>query len=246
MKCITSPALDDTQIVSYIEGEADGSIVAHINKCPFCSERAGRWALLQNRLKKQLYRFDCPTSMDLGEYHLGLLPAPKVLLVAKHLRDCSLCRHEVAELENFLEDPAQEVSLLGAAKVLIARLINGLAESGMQDKNGFSPAVPVLRGNTKGPLTFKADSVVIILDIQPSDEGKVNILGQVAADSTDDQDQWTGALVEIRLGSHLEFSSTLDDLGSFQAEGLVPGTKELRITSQNKSLTVISNFEVSM
>jgi hypothetical protein len=39
MNCITSPALDDTQILSYIEGEADDVVVAHIKECPFCSER---------------------------------------------------------------------------------------------------------------------------------------------------------------------------------------------------------------
>ena len=52
MKCITSPALDDTQIMSYIEGEADESVVAHMRECPYCSERAEQWTLLQKDLKK--------------------------------------------------------------------------------------------------------------------------------------------------------------------------------------------------
>src|SRR6266498_2647150 len=125
MKCITSPALDDIQIVSYIEGEADDGVVAHIKECLFCRERANRWTLLQNGLREQLYRVTCPTPVELGDYHLGLLPAPQVLVIAQHVRECPLCRREVADLKNFLDDLAPEISLLGAARVLIARLISG-------------------------------------------------------------------------------------------------------------------------
>jgi hypothetical protein len=236
MKCITSPALDDIQIVSYVEGEADDIVVAHIKKCPFCTERANRWTLLQNRLRKQLYRVTCPTPVELGDYHLGLLTAPQVLVIAQHVRECPLCSREVADLENFLDDLAPEVSLLGAARVLIARLING-------NTGESAPTVAALRGEAKGPITLEADGIVIVLDIQPTNEGRVNILGQVAADN---QDQWTGALVELRQENELQFSIPVDDLGAFQAEGIKPGSKELRIIFKDSSLTVVSNFIVSI
>jgi hypothetical protein len=67
MKCISSPALDDVQILTFIEGEADDVIAAHIKECPFCREKADRWTRLQKGLQKQLYRVSCPTSMELGE-----------------------------------------------------------------------------------------------------------------------------------------------------------------------------------
>ena len=95
MECITSPALNDIQILSYVEGEADDRVVTHIKECQFCSERANRWTRLQTRLRKQLYRVTCPTPIELGDYHLGLLPAPQVLVVAQHVRGCPLCRREV-------------------------------------------------------------------------------------------------------------------------------------------------------
>ncbi len=243
MKCITSPALDDTQIVSYVEGEADDIVVAHIKECPFCSERANRWTLLQNSLRKQLYRVTCPTPLELGDYHLGFLPAPQMLVVAQHIRECPLCMREVVELENFLDDRASEVSLLGAAKVLIARLMSGQTESGKPGENGFIPSGVALRGEAKGLITLQADGMLIVLDLQPTDWGMINTLGQVAAD---DQDQWTGALVELRQDNELQFSTTVDDLGAFRFEGILPGSKELRITSKDSSLTVVSNFNVSI
>ncbi len=204
MKCITSPALDDIQIVSYIEGEADDGVVAHIKECLFCRERANRWTLLQNGLREQLYRVTCPTPVELGDYHLGLLPAPQVLVIAQHVRECPLCRREVADLKNFLDDLAPEISLLGAARVLIARLISG-------NIGDSAPTVAALRGEAKGPITLEADGIV----------------------------------VELRQGNELQFSTRVDDLGTFQSEGIMPGSKELRIISKDNFLTVVSNFEVS-
>jgi len=230
MKCITSPALDNVEIAMYIDGEADEAVVAHIAQCPFCNERAQQWSLLQNRLRKQLYRANCPTPMELGDYHLGLMPAPQALVVSQHMRECLLCKREVAVLDDFLTGLAPETNLLESAKVLVARLMNP------QAGNGLAPA---LRGEAKGPLTFESDGIVIILDIQPGDAGMLHILGQVAAE---DQDKWTGALVELRQDSKLQSSSTVDDLGAFRAETMIPGSKELRIIPKDGSLVVVSNF----
>jgi hypothetical protein len=125
MKCISSPALDDTQIVSYMEGEADAAVVAHIKECAFCRERANRWTLLQNRLKKELYRVTCPTPVELGDYHLGFLPDPQKLVVAQHVRECPLCRREVADLEEFLGEPTPQPGFVGSIEMLVASLVSG-------------------------------------------------------------------------------------------------------------------------
>ena len=237
MKCITSPALEDTQIVSYIEGEADAAVVSHLKECAFCREKADRWTLLQNGLKKQLYRVTCPTSMELGDYHLGLLSDPQKLIVAQHVRECPSCRREIAMLEDFfLAEPLMAASLVGKAKMLIARLVGG-------NTGDPAPAFAALRGEAKGPLTFEADGVVIVLDIQPTDGGTASILGQVAAE---DQDRWTEARVEVQQDGEPEFSTTVDDLGAFHTEGLIPGFKELRIVSKDGSLVVVPKFEISI
>jgi hypothetical protein len=232
MKCISSPALDNVEIASYVEGEADEATVAHIKQCPFCSERARQWTLLQNRLREQFYRVNCPTPMELGDYHLGFLSDSQKLGIPQHVRECLLCRQEVAILENFLSTLAPESNLLGAAKVRIARLM------GAQAENGLAQA---LRGEAKGPLTFEADGFVIVLDIQPAAEGSFNILGQVAAD---DQEKWTGALVEFRQGDELQLSTTVDDLGAFRSDGMESGSKELRIIPKDGSLILVSNFKL--
>jgi len=240
MKCISSPALDDTQIARYVDGEADDSVVAHIKECPFCSQRANQWTVLQNRWKEQLYRLTCPTPMELGDYHLGLLPAPQVLVVAQHLRECPLCRREVAELKDFLDDLAPRDNLLGTAKVLIAWLAGG---PGKQSKNGFVPSGVALRGEAKGPLIFEAEDIVITLDVQPNPNGQVSIQGQVAAD---DQDQWTGAVVRVLQVDMPGLTTSLDDLGAFGFAEVRPGSIQLKITSPTGIEVQIPNIDIAL
>jgi hypothetical protein len=231
MNCITSPALENVEIAKYVDGEAEESIVAHIKECPHCSERARQWTLLQNRLKKQSYRVNCPTPMELGDYHLGYLPDPQKLVIAQHLRECLLCEREVATLEDFLGSLAPESDLLGAVKVLIARLISG--------QGNLAPAGGALRGGGKEPLTFQANGILIVLDIKSTTEGKADIFGQLA---TENQDQWTDALVELRKDDQLLASTWVDDLGTFQYENVIPGGQELRIWPQAGPIVIVPNF----
>jgi len=234
-KCAFPPELDDRQLLAYLDSVADQGTIAHLQGCAYCSERAADLGRFQERLAGRLYRVNCPPSMELGEYHLRMLPAPRMLVVAQHVRECPHCTREVAELQGFLSDlePAAEGSLLEKAQVLIARLL------GPGDP-AFAPAM-ALRGEARGPLTFAAEGVVIVLDIKPITEGRTDVLGQVAADN---QDQWTGALVELRKDNQLKMSSIVDDLGAFRCEGVMPGQLELRIIPNNGSVIVISNFEV--
>lgn len=231
--CVFPPALDDKQLLAYLDGVADERTISHLKGCAHCREKAEMLDKMQRRLTARLYRFNCPSSMELGEYHLRMLPASQMLVIGQHVRECPHCAREVAELEGFLVPEAPVESLLGRAKLLIARYV------GPGDVT-FTPA-PALRGEAKGPITFAAEGIIIVLDIQPATEGSVDILGQVAAD---DQDDWTGALVELRKDHLPNISSTVDDLGAFQCKGVSPGQHELRIASKEGSVVLISSFEI--
>jgi hypothetical protein len=233
MKCITSPALDDTQIISYVEGEADDAIVAHMKECPYCAERASQLTLFQKRLRTQLYRSTCPSSIELGDFHLGLLPASQKLVLAQHIRECPHCRREIAELAHFLAEPDAQPDPLETAKVLFAQLVNG----------GATTAFGALRGESKGPLTFEADGVVITLDVQPGPNRQVSILGQLAAD---DQDQWTGAKVELRQVGKLELTASLDDLGAFRFNDVSLGVGQITIKSLHGIIVHILNIDIAL
>lgn len=231
MKCITSPALDDTQIISYVEGEADNDIVAHIKQCPYCTERSRQFSLLQQRMTARLYRSTCPSSMELSEYHLGLLSDSQELVMAQHVRQCPHCRREIAELKEFLAEPDVQPDVLTTARVLYARLVD----------TGSTSAFGALRGESKGPLTFEADGVVITLDVQPGSNSLVSILGQLAAD---DQDEWTGAKVELQQNDSPLLTASVDDLGAFRFEAVRPMATKFIITSNEN--VVIESVEIDL
>ena len=54
---------------------------------------------IEQALTAQLYRITCPSSEELGEYHLHMLPAEQTTAVAQHLRTCPHCTRELAELK---------------------------------------------------------------------------------------------------------------------------------------------------
>jgi hypothetical protein len=233
MKCITSPALDDTQITSYVEGEADDVIMAHIKACPYCAERASQLTLFQNRLRARLYRSTCPSSMELGDFHLRLLPESQELVVAQHVRGCPHCRREVAELTEFLTGPDVQPDLLETVKVLFAQLVDG----------GATPSFGALRGESKGPLTFEADGVVITLDVQPGSNSHISLLGQLAADN---QDEWTGAQVELQQADSPQLTASLDDLGAFRFEEVRTGSIQFTITSPGGVVIQSPDIEITI
>jgi hypothetical protein len=240
-KCISPPELTDSQLLPFLDGEADTTTKLHLDVCEYCLEKAQDLALLQ----KQLYGLAHPSPMELGEYHLRMLPKRNAQIIEQHLRGCPHCRREVEELQSFLGDlaPAVEDSLATKAKVLIAKLVGGQAGTGNQGRPGFAPTVIALRGEDKGPMAFEAEGIVITLDVQPSSKGQVSLQGQVAAD---EQDQWTGGVVRLLREDIPELAAVLDDLGAFIFEEVQPGPIELQLTSMNDINVQIPDIDITL
>src|SRR6185503_16389461 len=148
MNCISPPELSDRQLLEFLDGEAEPETTHHLGICQYCRNKADALARLQNGLTTRLYRITCPSPLELGEYHLRILPSPQMLVISQHVRECPHCEAEVAQLETFLKDLTSDVkpAPLTPIRVLVARLLGG-----------NEPALrPALRGESKGPLIFEA------------------------------------------------------------------------------------------
>ena len=243
MKCISPPELDDSQLLRYVDGEADQFVLAHLGRCEYCRGRAREVAGIQNRLSARLFRLTCPPPLELGEYHLDLLDRTRAAEIEPHLMECPHCSREVAQLRSYLAELAPTIEFSPAQRVeaLVARLVNGIPGARPPEESAFAPALAALRGEAKGPLTFEADGILIVLDVQPAAEGRVAILGQVAAD---DPDRWTGASVELRQAGTLQMTATVDDLGAFRCEAFPAGPTEILITPLSGDAVLIPNVEI--
>ena len=125
MTCMSPPELDDGILLTYLDGEADQKVAAHLEQCPHCRERAQRLGRLQERMGAEMYRIACPTPLELGEYHLGVLAGTQANVVARHLDDCPHCSREVSQLKTYLGDLSAdlEFSLAERIRVLVAKLV---------------------------------------------------------------------------------------------------------------------------
>jgi hypothetical protein len=240
MTCISPPEPEDWLLTAFLDDEADQDLTLHLQECSHCRERVEALAREQNLLTSRLFRISCPSATELGEYHLRMLTAPQMLMVSQHLRECPHCTLEIDQLKEFLSDlaPGTAGNPLQQAKVLVARLLGGGDQSSAMGEPSFA-----LRGESKGPMTFKADDIVIVLDIQPTIEGKVNILGQVAAD---DQEQWTGSTVKLQQTNGLQTTVFLDDLGAFRFEKALSDSVKITITSPHGVEVQFPNIDINI
>jgi hypothetical protein len=229
MACILPPELTDRELLMYIDGEANHQVVAHLERCSHCREKAHRLARLQGRLTSQLYRLTCPSPVELGEYRLGLLPRDQAAAVARHLAECPHCAREAAQLTDYLAElaPTLEPGLLAQVKervkVLVAHLVNGGLATGLLTQPTLTPAYAGIRGGEGEPFLYQADDVQIAAEVQDDAErpDRKVLLGLVIGMEP------SGVKVHLWQADQRVAVVPVDELGNFVIPGLAPGSYEL-------------------
>ena len=108
MECSKPGAIRDEELLAYLAGEkVRPFVVQHLAECQRCAAQLAAYKRIELTLTSKLYRWDCPPSQVLGEYHLGLLSKELTAAVKNHLGLCPLCAAErFAKLFWRLELPA--------------------------------------------------------------------------------------------------------------------------------------------
>jgi anti-sigma factor RsiW len=224
MACVHPPELPDRQLLAYLDGEATARIVAHLSQCPACRQRARQLAHLQAALTSQLYRLECPTPHELGEYQLSVLTQAQAAAVAAHLIECPHCLAEVAQLNSYLADLSAELktSIVERARVLVARLIDGGNRAGAP---AFAPAMAGIRGEDAEPSIYQAGDLQITIMVEPDDErpGRQTLLGLLVAAVPGDLQ------AQLWQATQLVASAPVDAAGNFILANLTPGDYELTL-----------------
>ncbi|MBN2004704.1 MAG: hypothetical protein JXA21_15210 [Anaerolineae bacterium] len=233
MACVLPPELDEQDLWKYLAGEADQQVTMHLRECPYCREKAGSLARLQGHLIHELYRCTCPSPIELGEYHLGLLPHDRAAAIARHLAECPHCSREVAGLENYLTElaPSLEPDPLEQTKervkIWVAQLVGGGPGVEPAAQLTLAPAYAGLRGKEKEPLIFQTGDIQIAIEVQDDAErpGRRAILGLVIGEIPEEMEAhlW-------KAGQHIA-EVPVDELGGFDISDVAPDNYELILSS---------------
>jgi hypothetical protein len=220
MTCIEPPELSDESLLKVLDGEVDEQVERHLQECEHCRARAQALAQLQGNLTKSLYRFDCPASSTLGEYHLGLLSPSDAEGVRIHLERCPHCLAELGRLESYLNSLQGDLDLhpVERVKVWIARLVGG-GEGASGVVPQFAPAVAGLRGAPQEPRIYTVEDLQIAVDVQEDDENPGNFVLLGLATGRDTQ----GWVVEIWQKERRVAEVVLDPTEKFLFNNIPPG-----------------------
>lgn len=175
-----------------------------------------------------LYRVDCPDTHTLGEYHLGLLATAPAQKVASHLQTCPLCRHELAELNTFLNmQPAP--SLAEKLQTILARLIPQTGGA------SWSTAPVPVRGDTEGPRLYEAGDWQIAIEItrDTAHPDRSALLGMLLG--TEPAPPLTVALL---LEEATMSQTAVDETGNFSFSDIAPGRYRLRFSGDDLRIEI--------
>jgi len=225
-------APSDRELLAYLGGDADVAITTHLAGCRDCQQRAANLAAVEQRLTTSLFRFDCPPSLVLGEYQLGLLSAADTRALDAHVKLCPHCAGELADLHTYLCAVAPTLELeptstiFDRARLVVARLAQDLSSFGAP--SGVMPAAAGMRGEVGDQLVYTVDAlgdaVQVVIDVQADAQNPTQrmILGLILGLSTPQQ-----------LTAHLwhtdqaATTTLVDQLGNFVLTGLMPGAYDL-------------------
>jgi len=235
-ECVSPPELDDKHLLIYLDGEADRETAFHLQRCLYCRERAEALDRFQKSLTSRVYRATCPPPVELGQYHLRMLRAPQMLIVAQHVRECPHCAREVAQLEGFLSDLTPQPGLFEPVKVLIARLFSGTEPGQGSDGSLLDPAFAGLRGEGEEPFIYQAENVRIVIEVQDDVEqmGLKTLLGLVTGL---EKNEFT---IQVSQGDEVIAATSVDEIGNFIISHLSPGHYKLILSGPNMEIHVQS------
>ncbi|NLS76446.1 MAG: carboxypeptidase regulatory-like domain-containing protein [Chloroflexi bacterium] len=232
MSPINKPHPTDAELLAHLD-EAEPEVAAHLEGCHDCRERAERLRRLERQLAAKLDRADCPSSLELGEFHLRVLPSEREASVARHLAECPRCRREVAQLVAYqaqaplAPEPGLLDRLFEGARVLWARRVSRATAAAL---------APAYRGaEAAAPAIYQAEEARLIIEAEPDPArpGRFVVTGLVTG-----AEALGAAEVQLWLAGEPAGRAPVGEVGDFALEGLAAGSYTLVLAAPGAEIRV--------
>jgi len=260
MECSEPGIIRDEELFAYLAGEeVRPAVTQHLAHCPYCSSQLAVYQRMEQNLLKRLYRYDCPSSLVLGDYQLGLLDAPASEQIARHLESCVHCAHELATLGVFLQQEApvhvEQASTSSNHRHSRHRppsLQQTVANNVQRIMAVLLPPLPrpalvreAAQSASSWPRRYEAQDIHIVLQLEemPGQNLAFQLIGFVTRDNTTLQ-ALQGIQVRLSSASRVIYTQQVDDLGNFIFSPLSPALYEMELCFPDR-VVVVDQLEIT-
>ena len=211
--------LNQENLMEYLDGVADASVVAHVVACRDCRDGVTMLANAESGFREMVSSTLCVDEMMLGEYYLGTLDVEASLAVSLHVQICDDCRARLNTISQFTDGKNR------APVVLYPVLNHGVSNYGLS-------AVRDSGSQRKNELTYYIREAEINLEVQKVGGGHA-IWGLVTGIETDHS--LRASLRRVPESEKLAHETSIDLLGDFQFSKVDSGEYELLIDGDDVS-----------
>lgn len=260
MECSEPGLIRDEELLAYLAGERVRPVVEqHLARCQRCSSQVAGYRELERSLINKLYRWDCPPSQILGDYHLGLLSGIAAAAVEKHLSMCVLCAAEVATLTEFLANEpilVERVSVQlsspnnhGSASQEVKRALEHLRDqSGAQVRRIVATLLPpqrrlVYQRNLASvevwPRRYTAEDFSISVQVERGTQRRdsLQLIGFVTRKGAA-LEALRGIPVVLSSQTNIVYAQNIDELGNFVFSSIAPATYKLELQLADTTIVI--------
>ncbi len=182
-----------------------------------------------------LYRFNCPDVETLTDYFMRVVTEAEHNNIKGHIDDCPRCLEELAALKQY--EAATAADTAEPFSKTIKEIVATLVSSGDQNRSGLGTLVAAgVRGTSDGPnYTYLADDMRIMINttLVTNGEPKVNVMGLVMGPAT--SQHWD---IQVENDEKQVLVTSVDAVGNFMVENLPTGIYQLRLVSENVTVTI--------
>jgi hypothetical protein len=217
-------------ILAHLDGEDLPHVAAHVLRSPEAAALAAEYRALQGNLTRALFRHDCPTTLQLGDYALNLAAMADQVAIAAHVTACPHCTAELAQIRAFLAVEADPPSLSAGER--IRRLLIAVLAPPTLGLAAFRSVAG------RATQTYRVEDYRIAIDpLAGSDPALFDLDGTIWRER-DDAPAVAGAAITLVVADGAARTIAVDDFGSFLFEGITPGDYRLEVALADEDVVI--------
>lgn len=215
--------LEEWELEMLLEGEGTPEMEAALAASPADQARLAALMDQTRALQAALFRVTCPAPLELGEYELGLLEAPRRVAVAAHLDECPHCAEELEGLTAALQAAVRPPATTGGLRRIVMRLAGAL------DGLGSLTPAPALRGADQVDCYIGEDFMLSLARREVA-EG-IELTGTLLASEGEGR-------ATLRQVEEVVYEAPLSSAATFSFQTVPPGHYDLVVVTPQAELIV--------